>query len=501
MEQTLPSREEAISILWHRGVLRWKLHGIQNQMYETITDNTKEIIVITSSRRIGKSFFLCLFASEKCLQNPGFIVKYVCPQQNMVKEIIEPIMNQIFLDCPLHLRPTFKTNARKFLFPNGSQIQIAGTDKGSHESLRGGKSNLWIVDEAGFCNSLKYVVNSVLAPTADTTGGRGILASTPSPAPDHEFITEFVNPNELSGELIKYTIYDNPMMTPEKIKKIINRYPLKEEDPEFRREYLCEVIIDTERAVIPEFANEDIRKQCIKDWPKPAFYDRYVGMDIGFRDLTVVLFGYYDFKNAKIVIDDEYYISGTKVRADVIAKAVKERERKLYTNPITGDYTEPYLRIADDNNLILLNELIYDHDLNFVPTRKDNKEAAISNLRMKIFQNRLIINPKCRVLIHHLKSAIWDKNRTKYERVKAITLINPDGTTTHIPKNHYDAVDALIYMVRNIQENKNPYPAGYGMGNGPDLFVSPHYKPKEEQYQEFINMFKVKSSLKKKSKT
>ena len=27
---------------------------------------------------------------------------------------------------------------------------------------------------------------------------------------------------------------------------------------------------------------------------------------------------------------------------------------------------------------------------------------------------------------------------------------------------HYDAVDALIYMIRSISFNKNPYPAHYG---------------------------------------
>jgi len=438
MEIKKPTPKEALFTLWRRGVIHWKLHEVQKRMYNSINDFNKEITVITCARRLGKSYLLCVLSVEQCLKKPDSIVKYVCPKQDMVQKIIKPIMQDIFKDCPPELRPEYKTNAKMYLFPNGSQIQIAGTDNGHYQSLRGGKSDLWIVDEAGFCDELKDIVNSVLAPTADTTGGRGILASTPSPKPDHEFITEFVQPNELTGELIKYTLFDNPMMTPEKRQKIINRYPLKEKDDDFRREYLCEIIIDSEKAVIPEFTTA-IQEKCIKAWPRPPFYDAYVSMDIGFDDLTVVLFGYYDFKNAVTVIEDEFYIKGQALRTDVLAKEIKKKEQKVYSNPASGEYKEPYLRVSDNNNLILLNDLNYKHNLLFIPTAKDNKDAALNNLRMRIASEKIIIHPRCKVLIHHLKNATWDKNRKKYVKSPAVTLYDEENNTIFIPSGHYDA--------------------------------------------------------------
>ena len=37
---------------------------------------------------------------------------------------------------------------------------------------------------------------------------------------------------------------------------------------------------------------------------------------------------------------------------------------------------------------------------------------------------------------------------------------------------HADAVDALIYLVRNLVRTKNPYPSGYGVMSGADVFNS-----------------------------
>ena len=55
-----------------------------------------------------------------------------------------------------------------------------------------------------------------------------------------------------------------------------------------------------------------------------------------------------------------------------------------------------------------------------------------------------------------MKNATWNKSRKSYER-------SPDA-------GHYDAIDALKYLVRNIQQNKNPYPANFGKGYGENWF-------------------------------
>jgi hypothetical protein len=108
---------------------------------------------------------------------------------------------------------------------------------------------------------------------------------------------------------------------------------------------------------------------------------------------------------------------------------------------------------ADNNNIILLNDLQLEHGLNFIATRKDNKEAAINNVRLKIANRDIVINPKCKTLISHLKNATWEKtNSRKGYRQFARSADN----------GHYDAVDALIYLIRNVVYGKNPYPDHYG---------------------------------------
>ncbi len=474
------SAKDAIRELWYRGNLSWKLHDIQKKMLSSLIQQNQEITVFLCSRRLGKSFLLCVLAIEECLKKPNTIVKYVCPKKNMVKTILGPIMTDILKDCPAELKPEFKYNDYVYKFPNGSLIQMAGTDNGHHESMRGGKSDLWIVDEAGFCDELTYVVNTILAPTTDTTGGRGIISSTPSREADHEFIRDFMRPAEYNGNLIKYTIHDNPQLSKHKIQEIINRYPGKERDSEFRREYLCEVITDEKSAIIPEF-DELVQQKIIKEWARPPFFDAYVSMDIGFKDLTVVLFAYYDFKNNLIVVEDEYVINGKELLANKFAEDIKKKEKDLWTNPYSGETKEPYIRISDNNNPIFLNELTYSHNLTFLPTRKDNKDAALNTLRMKIASGQILINPKCKTLIYHLKNGTWDKTRKEFAR-------SPDA-------GHYDAIDSLIYLVRNVQEHKNPYPPGY-IQHREGYFMPNSYQNHSKQEQAWINLFKSRKSIK-----
>lgn len=470
------NRKEAVDLLWERGVLTWKLHPIQQEIYDTINNSEEQLIVITCSRRIGKTYLMCEMATEICIKKPGAIVKFIAPEQKQIKKIIKPLMQEITADCPNHLRPEYKTNDNLYLFPNGSEIQLAGTDNGNHESLRGGRADLCIVDEAGFCDDLQYVINSVLLPTTLTTKGKVILVSTPSKSTDHQFITEYVKPYEFHEKLIKKTIYDNPLITLEDIQRIIRAYPEGEKSTEFRREYLCEIVTESDSAVIPEFT-EELQKDIVKEWQKPPFYDAYTSMDIGFKDLTVVLFSYFDFKNNKVIIEDELVINGPTMTTEKLAELILEKERQLWKNSITNEAQKVYRRICD-NNLILINDLSRLHKLDFEATKKDNADAALNNLRMYLAQRKVLINPRCKTTIKHLKGATWNKARDNYLR-------SPDGA-------HYDALDAASYLMRNIVWSRNPYPANYGI-SGDDWFFSQKNLQDSAVVKEFKKMFKLKS--------
>jgi len=474
MDRELKNKKEAIRKLWHRGVLHWKLNDGQIAMYEMYKNTDKRILTYLISRRFGKSHVMALIATELCLQKPNAIVKFLCPTQKMVKTILVPIMRTILEDCPKVLRPEHLVNDGIFRFPNGSEIQFAGNDGGKAERLRGGYSNLCIVDEAGFCDDLSYTVRSVLLPTVATTGGKIILSSTPPKSPGHEFI-DFVKQAEENGTLIKRTIYDNKMFTPAQVYEIIDSFGGPDNN-EFQREYLCNIQTDTEHAVIPEFT-EKVQQAIVKAVPRPHHFDYYVAADIGFKDLTVVLFGYLDFRNAQLVIEDEIAIN--RMTTQDLAQKIKEKEARLLYSDIEGEVKEPTLRVSD-TNLIVINDLRKLHNLNFQPTEKDNKEAAINNLRILIDSHKIVINPKCVTLIKHLKNATWNKARNKFERTA-------DG-------HHADAVDALIYMTRNIMWNKNPYPSDYNFDSR-NSFAFGRPTNHNEFDKHLQTIFKVKKSV------
>lgn len=434
-----------------------------------IQNSQDKILVFGCSRQLGKSFAMTAIAVETCIKKPYQIVKFVAPKVKDIRRIVAPLIREICADAPPTQRPTYKSQESVFRFPNGSEIQLAGTDNGHAESIRGNKAHLCIIDEAGFCDDLEYVVNSILLPTTTTTGGKIIMASTPSKAPDHPFIM-FLKQAELAGRYIKKTIYDNPRMSEREINDLAEAAGGKDSN-NFRREYLVEILTSEEDAVIPEF-NKELQAQIILEVPSPTHFDSYVAMDIGGRDFTAVVFAYYDFASAKLIIQDEI-VMGRKMTTDDLASEIKLKELALWKGK------PPYLRVADNNNIILLNDLTIKHGLTFIPTLKDNFDAALNNTRMLIKSKRILINPRCKNLIYHIEGATWNKARTKFMR--------------SADKGHFDLLAALIYLCRNINLNKNPFPAGFlPNATGVHFVDNTANKPTNNFEKAMVNAFTVK---------
>jgi hypothetical protein len=460
-----PTANQAKQELWRRGILTWKLDPFQRELHQKFLECPDKIQVVLSSRRLGKTYGVCVMAVEQCLKKPNSIVKILAPTKLMIDDITTGLFPMIFEDCPEELKPTQQKSKYTYSFPNGSRIQLAGTDGGHAQKLRGSFADLCIVDEAGFCRDLKNTVQSILIPTTLNTRGKILLLSTPPTEPDHDFI-KFVEEAESKGTLIKKTIFDNPRITKDEIDQIIAAYPLGINQPEFQREYMCAIIKDATYSVLPEFTPQ-LENEIVKEWPVPPFRDCYEGMDIGSRDLTVVLFGYYDFRAAKIIIEDELVFNFQEENNtyDRFLTKLKEKEDKLWMNPLTLEVQHPFSRVSDIN-YVVTDELykvskIQDpmRPIFFTNAKKDDKEAAINTLKMLFSARKIIIHPRCTTLIRHLRNVKWSKSRTEKKFARS-----PDN-------GHYDAVDALIYFIRSISYNKNPYPARYDFAPG-TIFVA-----------------------------
>lgn len=432
--------------LWRRGILVWKLDDNQKELYELYHNGKDKVNVWLLSRRLGKTYTLAVLALETCLRAPNQIVKFLSPTKIQVNNNLRPLFRRLLEDCPDDVKPELKEKDYIYYFKNGSEIQLAGSEGGHAEKLRGGDAHLVIVDEAGSCGDLEDIVKSILLPTTLMTKGKVLLASTPPTESEHDLL-KFIEDADLRGTLIKKTIYDNPRLTKEDIEEAVKEAGGVHTEY-FRREFLVEIIKDSSTSVIPEFT-DDVASDIVKEWPKPAFYDAYVSMDVGFRDLTVVLFAYYDFRNAKLVVEDEIVVNEHSLSLKKLANDIRAKEVNLWKdsdhNPL-----KPYLRVSDID-LIVQSE-ISQHSggqVTFISAKKDNKDAALNNLRMLIAAKKIVIHPRCQTLIRHLKNVKWRSptNKTDYAR-------SPDD-------GHYDAVDAMIYLCRTVQFNKNPYPYGF----------------------------------------
>lgn len=419
-------------------------------------DNETSLYLTDLGLVTHNSYLMCTMALEQCLSLPGSVVKFVFPKAKDTKRNILPLMRQILEDCPPEFKPRYMEADKEMRFTNGSTIQFAGNDAGNIEGIRGGYAHLCIFDEVGFASDdVTYSIRSVLSPTTKTTGGRIVLVSTPPRSANHEFQTDWIDPYKAEGRVKVFTLYDNPNFTPEIIEEILSEFPDREEDPQFRREYLCESVRDVDKCILPSLTEKKEKIIVTDQYERPPYCDRYVALDIGGVDLTAVLFGYYDYERATLVVEREFVCDGT-TNSSILADKIKEIEKELWTNPIDKSVLTPYMRISDNNNKILLTDLQKLHGLSFSCTKKDNKQAAINSLDVAIQQERLIIHPSCVHTVYHAKYAEWNNAGTSFKHMK-------DSPSGKIRGGHADALDALLYMHRSVVKSHNPFPQGYGM--------------------------------------
>ena len=478
-------KRKVIETLWRRGIVNWKLDSCQRKLYETFKTSRQRITVFSASRRLGKTTTLLTVALEYALQNKDVQIKYGAPTAKMVKKMIQPTLKMLMADCPKDLMPKFDRAEGVYIFKNGSKLFIEGLSDGNAENLRGTAMDLGIVDEGGFVGDLKYIVNSILLPQALTTKGRIIIASTPPTSPDHEFV-DFMLQAQLQGSFIQKTIYDfledvkndppekRNRITPEEVEEI-KQASGGEDSTDFQREYLCRILVDQAVAIIPEFTPAKKREIVVPSnlLVRPAFYDCYVSMDLGWNDFHGILFAYYDFKRRMLVIEDEILVRGRNINTQKLAYLIKEKEKQLWTNEF-DETKKPYLRVSD-NEMLTVQDLNTQHGLDFVPTDKNNKNAAVNQTRIAIASNNVEISDNCKNLIIQLESGIWATDRMG---------ITKDTFKRSKETGHFDLIDALVYLIRNVDWNHNPYPSNYGFEG---MYMSPK---REEPVSESASAFK-----------
>lgn len=426
--------------LWHRGSLDWKLEEHQKGVYDRIKAARKvpnSRFVLNASRRWGKTFLLCVLVIEYALTHPGAFILYCGSSQKAVKDFILPTFNAILGDCPEALQPKVHTQTNNIIFSNKARVKVAGLDGRQLQKMRGITADLEVIDEAGFIDNLSTAVQSVLFPMTSSTGGQMILASNSPLTPGHDFVEVFIREAEAVGNYCKQTILDVPKYT----KADIDRFAEGAggyENSTFRREYLCEITVDEVNAVVPEWSK--FQSKVVRETQRPEFFYAMVSGDIGLVDFTGVLFGYYDFILGAAVVEDEILMRGTD--SEKLVKACKAKEMDLWQEPLKKP-----TRVFD-GQAFTINDLASVHKYPVGTTGdKGSLEAQINTIRQDVQNGKLIIHPRCKLLIGQLQDATWNLGRTEFKRDKK--------------NGHFDLVASLQGFVKYINRTSNPFPIEY----------------------------------------
>jgi hypothetical protein len=454
--------KSAVRLAWTIGRLDYMKLPLQKR-FDADWERSKGVpgnrqFVLKSSRRSSKSSWLFLKFFELAKRTPSFHAAFVAPVAKGLEQYIEKIMAETLKDCPLDLRPRLNVQDKILRFPNGSTITFAGSDNKTYNHLRGNKFNIAGIDEAGFIADLQVLVDDILMPATFDSHGHLILASTPPDTPDHPWDT-YYDQAEIGGYSASYTIYDthysvvdieNEAINYARSKGLLKPDMTREEmiaagkdTTSFRREMLCERVVDRERLIIPEWKPEF--EMAWRDNVFFQFYHKYESLDngAGTMDFTVCLLAHYDFRKGWLVIDDEVGpLKEEMVRTDFIAAGIRLKETE-------NSYSKVYRRIGDNNNKILLQDLAGIHKLPFMPARKDDLMTMVNQARLWVSAGKVRVNPRCKYTLGCLKNGVWNRQR--------------DDWAHTMTWGHFDALAALIYLIRGIDVMTNPIPPNFGL--------------------------------------
>ena len=84
----------------------------------------------------------------------------------------------------------------------------------------------------------------------------------------------------------------------------------------------------------------------------------------------------------------------------------------------------------------------------------------VNELRLWVQNKRLLVAPHCHQTLGCLEFGVWNKDRTQWGRSQEY--------------KHFDALAALMYMVRNIDQASNPIPSNHNTS------IFTHYTPPNE---------------------
>lgn len=437
--------KQLIDESWRRGDLQSFMRPTQAEIGNWWEKHDAVLSVVHARRGFGKTMFMLIKAFEHMAKHPNSRQVYAAPTREEAKKIVVPSAHLLIPDhLPDNIKPKWYASEHAFFHPNGAMLVVEGADDDQGAHLRGPFADRVYMDEHGFWRFANHVWRAVLFPMIERRNGRALGVSTSPESPMHEFATIIIPESQLENAYVKVTIEDDYTLTQERRDKIASQYS-RTRDPAdgrkstiYRREYGCELVTETERAVLPEF-NFDLH---VADRERPEYFECYVVMDQGFVDLTHCLFIIYDWKNATVLIEDEVCVH--HVTVSELAPMILAKEKELW-----GDHK--IRKRVSDSPPISLAEFARQHQLQpdkvpreirFAAVENREPEALINRTRSLLAVNRIAVNPRCVELIKQARGGLYNARRTDFERIPGL--------------GHLDGIMALAYAVDTVDYATDP---------------------------------------------
>ena len=170
-------------------------------------------------------------------------------------------------------------------------------------------------------------------------------------------------------------------------------------------------------------------------------------------DKTSALFSYYNFPLDKLVIIDELLLDKDALTSEDLINLLKDREK--INGFLPPDSVRLPIQWADSGNPILLSDWASKYGMAFSYPKKSSVRAMVNEARVWLKNKRVLIDPKCVMLIRTLKHQLWQTD-SKGTRLDEFARTEELG--------HGDLAAAFVYTITlaSAYRSVNPIPETFG---------------------------------------
>lgn len=421
-----PLKIKAVKMLFSKGNLDPLLHSTQVKMKQGFLQSTSDEYLVFSSRQLGKTWLGLSLAIEFCIKNPGSRVLFYAPTKDKLRDIVNDTISPLQQWAPEGLIKRLKSQDRWII--GQSELRLCVLERAHVDRNRGiNCKGLLVIEEGCFVSSedFKYAWESVIDPQRLRYKPKVLINTTPSEDEEH-YIHDILLPRLEELEAVsRYTIYDNPFLSPEDIEKIKARVT----EETWKREYLAEIFRSKDTVAVPEYNDTSHSAE----FEAPKYANWLTAIDFGGSlDPHSIQVCFWDYQKAKFCVYKDFLMPINTSIEEIVNKAL-EMEKI-----ITGG---KHFRVVDCPGQVSveLSKLKFDH---MRPEKPPGSfDANLQATRVAFKNDEILIHKRCNSTRNHLKNGKLNKQRSDFRR------------TTH----HCDNIAALMYGFK-YKQTHNPFP-------------------------------------------